>query len=403
MKYSGGSVFPQIRNGKQVWMVEVVIGYNPDGSRRRTRRQVATKSEALKLRAELLGKAYNGELAPRSKEILDSFALWWLRTAKAPQVRDATVGDYEARYRTTISPVFGQRKIGDITARDITNWLAQLSKDGKAISTINGARIVLGMILDGAIHHGHISKNPVKAVPKYKHAYNKKTNVQPPWSRQEAQTAISLAKNTPVELAVTLALVLGMRKCEVLGLRWSDFDFEHGTTRIARSRREARVFDKDGKSSTKIDLYPPKNASSARLLILGPTVSAALLNHRAQQQEAGHYVDGGWVFTNTKGTPLDPSGLYQRYKKWLTSSGLRHIRFHDLRHSAAGLAVSGNARIEAVSQFLGHSNIHTTKSIYAPYVEALNVEYVRAIEEQIASPQLAGLTPHTPPPPRGGG
>ena len=86
MKYSGGSVFPQMRNGKQVWMVEVVIGYNPDGSRRRTRRQVATKSEALKLRAELLGKAYNGELAPRSKEILDSFALWWLRTAKAPQV-----------------------------------------------------------------------------------------------------------------------------------------------------------------------------------------------------------------------------------------------------------------------------------------------------------------------------
>jgi len=163
------------------------------------------------------------------------------------------------------------------------------------------------------------------------------------------------------------------------------------------------VFDKDGKSSTKIDLYPPKNASSARLLILGPTVSAALLNHRAQQQEAGHYVDGGWVFTNTKGTPLDPSGLYQRYKKWLTYSGLRHIRFHDLRHSAASLAISGNARIEAVSQFLGHSNIHTTKSIYAPYVEALSVEYVSAVEEQIASPELASLTPHTPPPPRGGG
>ena len=403
MKYTNGSVFPQTRNGKQVWMVEVVIGYNPNGSRRRTRRQVATKSEALKLRAELLGKAYNGELAPRSKEILDSFALWWLRTAKAPQVRDATAGDYEARYRTLISPVFGQRKIGDITARDITNWLAKLSSDGNAISTINGVRMVLSMILDGALQHGHITKNPVKAVPKHKHAYNKKTNVQAPWSRQETQTALTLAKNTPVELAVTLALVLGMRKCEVLGLRWSDFDFQHGTLRIARSRREARVFDKDGKSTTKIDLYPPKNASSARLLILGHTVTASLLNHRAQQEEAGHYADGGWVFTNTKGTPLDPSGLYKRYKEWLVYSGLRHIRFHDLRHSAANLALAGNARIEAVSQFLGHSNIHTTKSIYAPYVEALNAEYVNAVEDQISSPELAGLASQAPPRPRGGG
>jgi integrase len=403
MKYTNGSVFPQTRNGKQVWMVEVVTGYNPDGSRRRTRRQVATKSEALKLRAELLGKAYNGELAPRSKEILDSFALWWLRTAKAPQVRPATAGDYEARYRLHISPIFGSRKIGDITARDVTNWLAHLSSKGHSISSINGVRRVLSMIMDGAIQHDHISKNPVKAVPKHKQSFNQKTHVKGPWSKQEAQTAITLVKDTPVELAVTLALVLGLRKGEVLGLRWSDFDFQHGTVRIARSRREARIFDKDGNSTTKVELYPPKNATSARLLILGPTVSASLLNHRAKQAEIGHYIDGGWVFTNTKGLPLAPSGLYKRYRQWIETTGLTYIRFHDLRHSAANLALAGKARIEAVSQFLGHSNIHTTKSIYAPYVEALNAEYVSAVEDQINSPELAGLASQAPPQARGGG
>lgn len=385
MKYTNGSIFQQTRKGKKVWMVEVVVGHNPNGTRRRTRRQVATKSEALRLRAELLSKAYSGELAPKGKQALDTFALWWIRTVKAPQVRSATAGDYEARYRLHISPVFGERKIEDISSQDVANWLMTLRANGHSVTSVNGVRQVMSLILDGAVEHGHIDKNPVSAVRKHKQPFDQLGTVRRSWTAEEAQEALSLAKGTPVELALTLALVLGLRKAEVLGLKWSDFDFEHGTLSIARSKRETRQFADDGTSHIAVELYAPKNASSARTITMGPTVLASLMSHRGAQEGLGHYDAEGWVFTNSQGSALAPSGLSKRYTEFVRESGIRPIRFHDLRHSAATLALSGQARIESVSQFLGHSNIHTTKSIYAPFVEALNGEFVNAIEGQIGN------------------
>jgi integrase len=383
MKYTNGSVFPQMRNGKQVWMVEVVIGYNPDGSRRRTRRQAATKSEALRLRAELIAKAYKGELAPKGGESLDSFAIWWLRTIKSKQVRSATAGDYEARYRLHISPIFGKRKIADISSRDIANWIDDLSRSGHSDSSVNGVRQVLSMVMGGAVEHGHIEKNPVKAVRKIRTPYDHESITVRAWSEEECRLALKAVKGTNTELAVTLALLLGLRKSEVLGLKWSDFNFEEGSLKISRSKREVRQFDDNGHSHITVELYPPKNASSARKIGIPPSLATALLTHREAQQQNGHYDKEGWIFTNTAGGPLAPSGLSKRYAAFLKESGLRPIRFHDLRHSAANLALSGNARLESVSQVLGHSNVHTTKSIYAPFVEALNHDFVDAIESQI--------------------
>ena len=397
---SSGSIFRQQRAGKTVWIVEVVIGYKPDGTRIRTRRTCHSKSEANRTRADLLAKAHAGELAPISKETLDSFAIWWIRTVKAPQVRPATAGDYEARYRHAISPVFGHRKIVDITSRDVANWLHGLSEHGFAVATINGHRQVLQMLMRAATQYGHRRDNPVDAVPKHKPRYNQTTRVQPPWDQHEATRALHLAKGTPIELALTLGLVVGMRRSEILGLTWTDFDFEHATLHIRRVIREVRTLDTHGKARVTVEIYGPKNPTSSRKIHLGPLVTTALLNHRTAQAQRGHYRDDGWVFTTTTGTLMPPARLWLLYRQFLTTSGLRYIRFHDLRHSSANLALSGRARIEAVSQFLGHSNINTTKSIYAPYVEALNHEYIHAIEDQLGpfTPQQPA-TP-TPPPPR---
>lgn len=397
---SSGTIFTRTRNGKTVWLVEITIGHHPDGRRKRIRRTAYSKAEALTLRAELLGKAHTGELAPRSREHLDSFALWWIRTAKAPHVRPATAGDYEARYRHSIAPVFGHRRITDITSRDVANWLYDMSQQGYSVATINGARQLLSMVLDGAIQFDHIRLNPVKNVPKHKPTYTAHTTVKGAWSREEAITALHAAKGTDVELPVALALVLGMRRSEILGLQWADFDFEHGTLHIRRSRREARVFDADGTSHRRLDTYATKNPSSARKLILGPLVTAALHAHRARQDEHGHYSPTQWVMTSTTGTPLEPRRLSHLFDQFSRHNGIRKIRFHDLRHTSAQIALSGKARIEAVSQFLGHSNIHTTKSIYAPYVEALNQEYVDAIGQQL---DIMDPVPAAPPGVRGGG
>jgi hypothetical protein len=103
-----GSIFPAItRGGKTFYKVEVSLGKKADGTRRRVRRTAHSKSDAKRLLLKLLAQAQQGALAEGPSEKLDSFAHWWFHTIKAHQVRPATLGDYQDRYRRTVSPLLG--------------------------------------------------------------------------------------------------------------------------------------------------------------------------------------------------------------------------------------------------------------------------------------------------------
>ena len=124
MRAQEGTVFPyQNRSGKTVWKVEVTVGHYPDGRRRRVRKTGETKTEALRLKNQLLHDAQTGELALAGNERFGEFATWWFETIKKDQVRPATYADYKERYLRWIAPVFGHRKLADISSRDIANWM----------------------------------------------------------------------------------------------------------------------------------------------------------------------------------------------------------------------------------------------------------------------------------------
>ena len=150
MRPSGTIFSTTTQSGKTVYKVEVSIGKKPDGTRRRVRRTAHSKSDAKRLLAELLAQAQQGALNEGASEKLDSFAHWWFHTIKAHQVRPATLGDYQDRYRRTIAPLLGNKKLGDVSSRDIANWMSQLSSAGASTATINGARQVVSMLLKAA-------------------------------------------------------------------------------------------------------------------------------------------------------------------------------------------------------------------------------------------------------------
>jgi len=107
MRNSGTIFTTTTRGGKTVYKVEVSVGKKADGTRRRVRRTAHSKSGAKRLLLELLAQAQQGALAEGPSERLDSFAAWWFHTIKAHQVRPATLGDYQDRYRRTVSPLLG--------------------------------------------------------------------------------------------------------------------------------------------------------------------------------------------------------------------------------------------------------------------------------------------------------
>jgi integrase len=381
---NSGSIFPSItRGGKTVYKVEVSVGRRVDGTRRRVRRTAHSKSEANKLLATLLAQAHQGALAEGPSEKLDSFAQWWFHTIKAHQVRPATLGDYQDRYRRTVSPLLGNKKLCDVSSRDIANWMKHLSTSGASTATVNGARQVLSMLLKAAEEYGHIEKNPAKFVSRHKKSFGEHTQVKPPWSQDEAKHVLALSRGHHLELPLALATLLGMRRSEILGLQWPDFDFLKGTLTIHRVRRDERMIAENGQVSVSTVTYPPKSASSRRQIPMGSIVQAAVLAHRQRQQERGYFHPVGWVFATRTANPVSPSRLSRVFKGFLRENNIREIRFHDVRHTAVTLSLEAGVRIEVVSQMVGHSRIDTTKSIYAPVVQAINSEYTEKMDDYL--------------------
>jgi integrase len=158
----------------------------------------------------------------------------------------------------------------------------------------------------------------------------------------------------------SVASLTGMRRGELLGLRWSDVDLERHTLSIANTRTNV-----DGKAIE----GPPKTARSRRSLKLSAAHVQVLISVAQRQDHlrtlfGENYVDSGLVFTDDHGRPLEPDSVSKRFQKAVEKAGFTVIRFHDLRHTHASIAINGGEHIKAVSARLGHADIGFTLRQY---------------------------------------
>ena len=375
MTHGDGSVFKTVTSsGKTQWKVEVTIGHNPDGSRRRTRRTASSYAHALKLRRQLVADRDDYNLSFENPT-LDSFALWWIREVRAKRVKEATAADYEHRYRKTISPFLGSRRVAEIRAHDITAWIGVLHDD-YSVSSINGSLRVLKMLMGGAVDHGHCRNNPAHSISPIRKSEWPRDDLNGPWDAYEARMAVEAAKSHSFGVAIILGVVLGMRKGEILALRWGDVGFGQSSILVRRSLRESVRYDADGKGSMVIEEGDPKTLASRRVIPLAEDVKDFLFSCMAKSPGAPFDTDYRYVLTFGDGcVPMTNARFRRGFTSFMKQSKLRRVRFHDLRHTAATVALENGVRIESVSQALGHSRIDTTKSVYAPMVNGLNSEF----------------------------
>ena len=375
-----GSVFRRSGTGGKSWVAEVTMGRLPSGKPRRARRSAATRAEANKLRREMIRQRDQGQLNPRSRHTVATFARYWIDDVKTHEVRATTVSGYDDLLQRYVLPMLGSMAVADLQAQNIQHLLTHLRDRGLATATIKQVRSILsGMCKHPALMQV-ITHNPVLSTPTIKTSASSRAKPTEVWTPEEAKKALQAVAGTDVEAFLLLMLYTGMRPGEALGLRWQDIDEVNRTLTVTGTLKEHRHVTPTGHGTVETVRNPPKTAASRRQLPIPETLWQALERLAMQQDmyrvtSADRWVQTGYVLTTKNGTALQASNLRRRLNRLLEEAGVRRVRLHSMRHFVARSALEQDIPIEHVSQALGHTRIDTTKQIYAGYVQHLNDQF----------------------------
>ena len=300
------------------------------------------------------------------------------------RVRDSTRNDYQTQINAHINPIVGNVKLKDINNYTIEYFVEQevadclnkrLNKEDTYFNSISKHLTTFSAILDHAVRKGAITDNPIPKIKKDLlkdiRQYTENFEAEEPYSWEELMHLkdITIKENTHIESAVIIALYTGLRKEEVLGLRWRDIDFESNTLRVRHTCT---------KVGTKI-VYSEKTKTpkSKRDLWMIKGLPEYLMSLQKKQSEYRSFFGDGYktlkdidnndidlICVWPDGKPIKPDNLSRTFSKLLKKYSLRNIRFYDLRHSFGTYLYEETKDLKVVSDYLGHSNISTTADIY---------------------------------------
>ena len=291
---------------------------------------------------------------------VDAYLMHWLERMQ-PTVSPTTFKAYSLIVRKSICPYFQKMNlpICDLAPKHIAAYYDSLLKRGLSTTTVRRHHANLHKALGCAVIDGLLPENPANRVvpPKvapYTASY---------YSKVECQQLLAAIQGTDLELPVTLALLLGLRRSEVLGLKWESFDFHCHTVHISHTVNEITggIVARD----------VTKRKSSHRTLPLSPAVEQLLMS---RQRESGY------ICLNAHNELLKPSRLTSKFKALLRENNLREIRYHDLRHTCAALLIAARMPLIDVSRWLGHSSIAITADLYG-HLEFISKEQCASILE----------------------
>lgn len=349
----GEGSISKLANGK--YKVVITIGRGIDGRQKRKSLTVATKAEAISALKEL-NSTYNTPQAIQQElkgEItFQEFANVWLRQ-KEVTLRKTTYSNYKAILTNNLLPYLGDMSMKRINTACINELLITLDKQGLSRSTIGVVKVVLSNIMKVAVDNDVITKNPVRNTLKLAKSTRKSTlNLPSPEQIQQLLHYLK-DKNYMVYVAVVLELATGLRRGELLGLKWSNVDFEKHIIHI-KSQRSPMGYD--------MELKTP---SSFRSLYVNESVLELLKTLE---------VNGEYLFDKT------PTVFTTYMKKTFSRLGFdKHITFHDLRHYHATELIRKGVNIKVVSKRLGHTNIQTTLDLYVHYLPIMDLEASKMI------------------------
>ena len=327
------------------------------------------------------------------------YADYWLPHVAAVKLRPTTLAVYRSVVGRYIIPGVGKKRLVAVTPADVRVLLARVAssrapgrkgeadEDRPVVSarTVQHVHAVLRAMLGQAVREELLARNVARLVQ----APSPDREEIRPWTDAEARAFLAEARGHRLHALFVVALGLGLRQGELLGLRWSDLDLDTGQLRVWQTLQRVR--------GVGVVYGPPKSRRSRPVLTL-PTVAAIALHEHRKRQAAdrvtagGDWIDAGLVFTTASGRHIEPRNLNTAFGRLVARAGVRRIRFHDLRHTCATLLLSRGVSPRTVMDILGHSQIAVTMNTYGHVIPVMQQEAARQMDAALGDPDRRDMT-----------
>lgn len=359
------------RRANGTWSAAVTL---PDG--RRKFFYAATKEEARRKLGRALHAIEVGSLADARGLTVGQYLDQWLKEVVQPNVRPWTYKGYEVHVRLHLKPAVGHIALDRLTPLHVQQLINAKKAEGLSAKSIRYIRGTLRTALNNAIRWDLLTRNPAALVdaPRVQHYEIR------PFTPDEARIFLQAMQGDRLEALYSVALTMGLRQGEALGLCWKEVDLDLGYLRVTKQLQRL-----DGESQ----LVEPKTARSRRTIAMPGLIVKALRDHRDRQSRERTEAGDKWkatdlVFTTPTGRPLDATRVTKDFHEHLSRAGLAQRRFHDLRHSCATLLLVQGVSPRVVMDVLGHSQIALTMNTYTHVVPELRRQAADRMDELMA-------------------
>jgi integrase len=361
------------QRSKGSWSIVIDVGRDPKTGKRRQQWYTVkgTKKDAERELREKLRSLETGAYIKPQRISLGEYLEHWIQSYAVVHTSPRTAEGYQAIVDRYLIPVLGAIPLYQLQPQHLENYYAHAlshgrldGKGGVSARTVLHHHRLLSEALSHAVKQGLLVRNVAEAVVAPRPGRSQMATL----SSADVPKFLDATKGTPYYVLFYAALYTGMRRGELLGLRWCDIDLGKASISVVQTLYRL--------SSGEFVIKEPKSPHSRRLVALSPSLTELLRRHHAEQ-EAKKFLLGttlagrDLVFCHPDGSPLDPSTVTHAFGKLIKKAGLPHIRLHDLRHTHATLMLKGGVHPKIVSERLGHANIGITLDTYSHVVPGL--------------------------------
>jgi integrase len=359
-----------VRKRGKTWTVVVHLGIDPQTGKRRYKWDGGhrTREDAERALVHLVGRVHSGTYLEPSKQTVGEYLNGWLKGAKV-DLRPSSVPFYEIAVEKYVNPRIGSAKLDKLTAQTLNLLYAELLESGRchgegglAVATVRRVHSIIRKALGDAVNGQVLDRNPAAHAkpPKAKTADEAARRKRRFLDVAEVRRFLDEAKKHRYAAAFYLSAMTGLRRGEVLGLRWRDVDLDEGRLVVEQTLVAPRYV---------LAFSEPKTAQGRRSVDLDPETVSVLRAHRAQQARerlafGRDYADSELVFRREDGTPVKPALFSEAFKTVAGRAGLLPIRLHDLRHTQVALLARAGVPAKVISERLGHHSAGFTLDNY---------------------------------------
>ncbi len=366
-----------VQRSKGTYSIKISLGKDPTTGKYKSQwfTVKGSKMDAEKRLSELLHQLDTGNYMKPGKTTVAAYLDRWLADYAKPYLSPRTIEGYEHIMKRYIIPKLGNHTLVHLKPEHLQHFYSAELNTGLSAQTVRHHHMVMHKALDNAVEWGLVVRNIADAVrPPRAQRIEMQT-----WSENEIVQFLEAAKATPYYELFYLALFTGMRRSELLALRWQDIDFIYSQIYVSRGLHVLK--------ESKVVFRSPKTAAGRRTIALSPSVILLLRDHREKREAEslllGKPVSDNDLVFSVLGKHLLPNTVTHAWSKLVNHSGLKAIRLHDARHTHASIMLKQGIHPKIVQERLGHSSIQITLDTYSHVAPGLQEAAAKRFDDAV--------------------